>query len=503
MSSRQSKEARQAKEYQHDERHWSSYRTFENQSQKDYNLRQGGFTMDDRITGFNDITYEPSPEPVKPKPKPKKVNPNLFGFHPKIKQQDPTDNDIQQQEIAMIKDEDDKASLLSNNSSVNRVNANFANNRNHPKYFQDRGSIQSHPDVDEIPLKYKISGIVCLIIAVCSWVSLGHILQRFQSEYDKPYFISYCITSGLSMLFIVWLIIYLYDTYNSRQLFTEKAFKNETTYTKQEALYAEKSALWKRLILPSFIFCALYICCNYFWVTSLEKTMVSVNTTIYQSNVALIYILSIFLLDNKLTWQKNIGVVFCGIGVLTVLFGAYKEEDKDENGDDIKNEASGILECILSVLCYSLNAVLFKMTANKHFNQSHQIRDTLLLQSMTGIMGLLILWPVMFILDSLDIEKFELPQDSDDTLLVIVSVILNLIFFASFLISIVLTNPVFASMGTLFVLPVGYFSDIIINSYKVQMEAILGTIAIAFGFLLLNIPIFSYIKSKIKRKSSY
>lgn len=502
--------SRQAREYQHSEQNWSSYRTFENQ-QKDYGLRQGGFTTDDRITGFNDITYEPSPEPVKPKPKPKKVNPNLFGFHPRISKRDEQNQQFikqeQQQMAGLTNDTDDKASLLSDNSSVNRVTKHFGNTRHHPKYFKSRGSSINGDirDIDEIPLKYKIIGIICIIIAIASWVSLGHVLQRFQSEYDKPYFVSYCITGGLSILFIPWIIYHCYDKYNSRQQFTEKAFKNDTTYTKQELLAMQtlQKGLWKKLIIPSFIFCVLYICCNYFWVTSLEKTMVSVNATIYQSNVALIYILSIFLLDNKLTWQKNIGVVFCGIGVVTVLFGAYKQEDEQENGD-IKNEPKGILEAILSVVCYSFNAVLFKLTANKYFkDETKQVKNTLLLQSMTGLIGLLILWPIMFILDSVDVEKFELPQNADDTSLVIASMALNLSFFAAFAISVVLTNPVFTSIGTLFVIPVGYFSDIIIYSYNVELPAILGTIAIGFGFLLLNVPIFSVIKSKLKKKESY
>ena len=224
--------------------------------------------------------------------------------------------------------------------------------------------------------------------------------------------------------------------------------------------------------------------------------MVSVNATIYQSNVALIYILSIFLLNNILTWQKNIGVVFCGIGVVTVLFGAYRQEDEDENGD-VKNEVSGILQCILSVVCYSLNAVLFKMTANKYFNPNKQVKDALLLQSMTGFMGLLILWPIMFILDSSDVEKFKLPQNMDDASLVLASMGLNLSFFAAFAISVVLTNPVFTSIGTLFVIPVGYFSDIIIHSYNVELPAILDSCNCIWILLLKKT--FFQIKNKKKR----
>ena len=145
---------------------------------------------------------------------------------------------MQQQEQmgGILTETDDKASLLSNNSSVNRVNKEFGNTRHHPKYFRDRSSSinLNIKDIDQIPLKLKIIDIICITIAIASWVSLGHVLQQFQSEYNKPYFVSYCITGGLSVLFIIWISIHCYDKYNSRQQFTEKAFKNETTYTKQK-----------------------------------------------------------------------------------------------------------------------------------------------------------------------------------------------------------------------------------------------------------------------------
>ena len=222
--------------------------------------------------------------------------------------------------------------------------------------------------------------------------------------------------------------------------------------------------------------------------------MVSVNTTIYQSNVAIIYILSIFFLENKLTWQKNIGVMFCGVGVVTVLYGAYKEEDENEQTG---NSALGIIECILSVCCYAVNAVLFEMTAIKYFDDAQSIRDMILLQGMTGLMGMICLWPVVIILDSIGEESFEIPQTQNDIVLIVLSVVLDLGFYLSFCAAIIFTNPVIASIGTLFALPIGYFVDIIIYDYRVEIAAILGTLAIAVGFILLNVPMFDYCKRSV------
>eukprot|EP01084_Bolivina_argentea_P066452 121121_1 len=278
-------------QYSHREEHFGQYRNFEHQKEKDYDLRQGGFTTDDRITGFDDLTHEPTPPPIVPKAKPKKVNPNRFGFHPKVLQQ--TEDEFNdQQNVALLKDTEQNSILSSGNSnnSIDRVDDNYNTTKHHPKYFKDKGSVQSLAQIDEIPLKHKLCGLICIIIAISCWVSLGHILQNIQSDYDKPYFISYCITAGLLVSFIPWICMYYYDKYNKRQQFTESAFKNDTTFIKQEILFKQHIGIWKQLILPSIIFSILIVCCGYFWILSLDKTMVSVNTTIYQSNVAIIYI---------------------------------------------------------------------------------------------------------------------------------------------------------------------------------------------------------------------
>ena len=41
-----------------------------------------------------------------------------------------------------------------------------------------------------------IAATVSLILMVFTWVVMGEILQKMQSSYNKPYFISYIVHSG-------------------------------------------------------------------------------------------------------------------------------------------------------------------------------------------------------------------------------------------------------------------------------------------------------------------
>merc|ERR1712176_1611326 len=128
-----------------------------------------GFTTDDRITSFHDISHEKTPPlpPIKPTPRPKKkTNSNLFGFHPNINPQT-KDEFIKQQNIALLHDNQTvklHPDNISDTSSVNRIDANYGNTRHHPKYFKNGNvSIQS-AEIDQISSKNKIYAMLCILI---------------------------------------------------------------------------------------------------------------------------------------------------------------------------------------------------------------------------------------------------------------------------------------------------------------------------------------------------
>ena len=186
------------------------------------------------------------------------------------------------------------------------------------------------------------------------------------------------------------------------------------------------------------------------------------------------------------------GVIFCIIGVLTISFGAYTEEMDDE--EVAKNSISGIIMVSISVFLSSAVMVGIEYVSDKYFNENNQSSDMIFLQSSMGIFVILIYWPIFFIFHHLNIEKFELPSTSNQYVTLLLTVILNVLFIGSYFMGIVLTNALFISVIIVFVLPIGYFSDVIIYSYISNIWAYLGTSFIIIGFLIMELPIMEYMK---------
>ena len=79
---------------------------------------------------------------------------------------------------------------------------------------------------------------------------------------------------------------------------------------------------------------------------------------------------------------------------------------------------------------------------------------------------------------------------------------MDLVFTAAFFSAINLTNAFIVAMGTLLVVPTSYLADLIWHGYAVTTYAIIGSIFILVGFLLMEIPIVKYIRKKFGIKRS-
>eukprot|EP01084_Bolivina_argentea_P291741 501439_1 len=336
-----------------------------------------------------------------------------------------------------------------------------------------------------ISFKSKISAIACIIISISSWVGASYVIKDVQTEeeYDKPFFMMYCSTVAYILLFIPWLLIKIYSKLNSNKYETEQLQNTMQSFDK-----------FKILLLPSAILGLINVFVEYFWALSLTETMVSLNTALSQSECAIIYILSIIFLSTKVSFQKIIGVVICLSGVMVIAFAAYTEE---MNADDsvTYNSFKGVMECFASALLSSILVIGIDYVDDKYFDENHPTQDLFFLQSIMGLVVLLLYWPIVILFNELDIETFDLPQTSAQWNGFIWTMVLNLAFFGSYFAAIVFTNAVFVAVMLLFALPTAYFTDIVVHGYSSNIWGYAGTVCIIIGFLLTELPMF-----KLKRK---
>ena len=263
---------------------------------------------------------------------------------------------------------------------------------------------------------------------------------------------------------------------------------------------------YKRMFILSIGMSLLLLMCAYIWYVSLSHTTASVNNTIYQSNVAFVYLISIVFLKLKVTCQKNLGVllslfgliIIClGNDILNLIFKSYNISDgsKDSNS----NTPFGMITAMISMIIFAIEEILLEHISKKYFdNNVSKPEQTFLFLGFMGIATFITCWPWFFIFNWTNIEKFSFPPESITWIGAFSLTILDGMYYGMFFLGISLTNAVFMSMGQIMVIPVSFFADIIFHGIKVTFLPILGSFFIILGFIFLEIDVFSYIKNKRK-----
>ena len=186
------------------------------------------------------------------------------------------------------------------------------------------------------------------------------------------------------------------------------------------------------------------------------------------------------------------------IGVACVAVGTQSDSD-----DDNTNTTNGIILTLISTILYAIYEVSVKYYGDKYFDQRRIVQDTLYFQFMMGIWTIFTMWPFFFLFDWTGIETFVWPNGRDEWLSVILPIGLDIIFTAAFFTGISLTNAVIVAMGTLLVIPVTFFADVIWHGYTITLSAVIGSLLIFIGFLLMEVPIIKYVRKKLGiRKAS-
>merc|ERR1712154_310947 len=113
--------------------------------------------------------------------------------------------------------------------------------------------------------------------------------------------------------------------------------------------------------------------------------------------------------------------------------------------------------------------------------------DFLLMFGM-GMFAFLCLWPGFIVLNVTGIEPFALPQTYDDFVTIILPLLLDAVFIASFIIGITLNGAIFMSLGALAVIPASFVVDVWFHGLEVTWLAVIGSFFIFFSFVVIEIP---------------
>lgn len=241
----------------------------------------------------------------------------------------------------------------------------------------------------------------------------------------------------------------------------------------------------------------LYNGMGYLWYLSLNATIAAINSTLLQSSVAIAYIFSVLLLPNyNMSWIKNFGVFVCLSGVAVVGYGTRNEKD-----DTKENTWYGIVEVLVGMVTFGFMEVVMSIVGTKHFSdigdglgtRLDKINSKVFMQAMMGIASIFTFWPGILILDVAKVEEFRLPQNKDEMLVLLIPALMDTVYAGALIIGIALTNPVFIAVAQLLVIPAGFMYDSMFNGLTVSAMAIVGSVLILIGFLIMELPVQKYV----------
>ena len=105
---------------------------------------------------------------------------------------------------------------------------------------------------------------------------------------------------------------------------------------------------------------------------------------------------------------------------------------------------------------------------------------------MVGVVNLLCLWPFFFVLHASGIETFELPTGQTLGALLLNALIGTALSDVLWALSVVLTNPVVATVGLSLTIPVAMLADLMLGNAQFRVLYLLGMGLVFGGFLLVN-----------------
>lgn len=365
----------------------------------------------------------------------------------------------------------------------------------------------------------------CLILLCFVMVGLAQLLQHLQqTSFEKPYFTCW-VTQSSYVIFLLFIPVLrcIRHTYFAHQPEVDEV--RSVTLTDQ------------RMLVRIIFFTVLAFSSRYSWYLSLPRTAVSINFILYNSSCIFVYGLSVILLHEAVSISKLVSVIMCVIGMIIVTLFSVGSKSGEE-----RNTIFGYSALIFSTVCYALYTTLYKVyfdqrnTTNARCasemetfvsgetinsldeaavsadeeavdngdgdecsmstsctnwsSRTHSIilsleQSCVLLGGM-GTFTLLFMGFGMAPLDFFSIEKFSWPSASTWFYL-FVSASLDGSSNILLLFGILLSSPLFMTVGLILTIPVAVFSDMILHAYFISAIPFIGTLVIIGGFLGLNV----------------
>ncbi|XP_055374302.1 solute carrier family 35 member F5 [Condylostylus longicornis] len=390
-----------------------------------------------------------------------------------------------------------------------------------------------------IKVQKLLLGICLLILVDIIWVSSSELTKYIYDEekYDKPFFCTYFKTSMFTLyLLIIVLMAPWKETCerNKNYSIMENSAEEDNYFSNQNSLsdpsfvpiragsetisgtesddssirsvrfskmaevremsaHEATDALMSRLSYAAslrirrqkshhktartaLLFCVMWFVANYLFQLSLELIDTAVVTLISSTSSLFTLILAAFypsIAGDKFTYSKFLIVIMNITGVIMVTISQISDSSK---------YSRGIVLALISAFFYAAYLVFVKRKSD-----TEEKIDIPLFFGFVGLFNLLLMWPIFFILNLLQIETFELPNQRQFAVLFLNGFIGTVLSEALWLWGCFLTSSLIGTLSMTLQIPLSMVFDLLIHHKVYSIFLYCGSIPIFLSLVIVTI----------------
>ncbi|KAG7191995.1 uncharacterized protein KQ657_002602 [Scheffersomyces spartinae] len=359
-------------------------------------------------------------------------------------------------------------------------------------------------------------GVLLIILALATWIGgleLINVVMKGGS-FDKPFLISVVTGTCFSLNFLPDVFYYL-----KRRLWRHPNNKTAVIGGENQLLLFKDSTEdpWEAVVEDNFkhnqpieltrfevLTLALQIALIYYSynisvMCSLRFTSASNQTVIGSTTSIFTLFIGVGMATDKFSFKKVVCVCVSSVGVFLVNISQSKvggNNNSGDNGGNIfqpKNPSLGNFFALIGAFTYAIYLLIMKIkcgTGNKTTNERR-------LFGWVGVFSFLVGLPMLYIVDKIGLEPFELPPDAATGWLIITNGVFSVISDFATICAMLLTSPLVTSLSLTSCIPITIFIDYLIMSItgdgktNLNLVYLLGISSILISVILINVNVTS------------
>ncbi|GMF10916.1 unnamed protein product [Phytophthora lilii] len=233
-------------------------------------------------------------------------------------------------------------------------------------------------------------------------------------------------------------------------------------------------ATLRRTMIAAAIVAPLWFIANFTYNESLNLTSVTSSTILSATSSVFTLILAVWILKERFTWMKALGVLLCMAGNCTTL---------------AKDSTGGISEGFWGDVCALVGAIMYGVytTAIRKYLPDDAGMSVSLFFGFVGLFSLIVLAIFCIIFNYTGVESLQGLTWEIVGLLFVQGLLNNVLADYLWAVAIIYTSTTTATIGLSLTVPMAIFSDWIVNDIKPGWATFVSSILVLGGFVVLAV----------------